>query len=155
MANPATAAQGLRKSSRDKVVLDGLDLAVPTGTIFALPGPNGVGKTIAVRTLSALVSHDAVSGEIRVSRLGSGTADLYATRGKSEVSVLEAPPSGRTRTPRPPQRATTSSNPPTGQSEGQGQLRQRQRRSRRHTVAPTPGIPCPLSGPAPPGNMAI
>ncbi|MGH3192554.1 MAG: hypothetical protein ACRDPY_34885 [Streptosporangiaceae bacterium] len=40
----AIAVTGLRKSFGDKVVLDGIDLAVPEGTIFALLGPNGVGK---------------------------------------------------------------------------------------------------------------
>ncbi|MFE7650093.1 ABC transporter, partial [Streptomyces phaeoluteigriseus] len=36
----AISAVGLRKSYGDKVVLDGVDLAVPQGTIFALLGPN-------------------------------------------------------------------------------------------------------------------
>jgi ABC-2 type transport system ATP-binding protein len=42
---PAIAAVGLRKSYGDKVVLDGIDLTVPAGTIFSLLGPNGAGKT--------------------------------------------------------------------------------------------------------------
>lgn len=37
-------ATGLRKSFGDKVVLDGINLHVPEGTIFALLGPNGAGK---------------------------------------------------------------------------------------------------------------
>ncbi|MEU2508012.1 ATP-binding cassette domain-containing protein, partial [Streptomyces sp. NPDC007863] len=59
MTNPAIAANGLRKSYGDKVVLDGVDLAVPEGTIFALLGPNGAGKTTAVKILSTLVTADA------------------------------------------------------------------------------------------------
>ncbi|MER7048432.1 ABC transporter, partial [Streptomyces jumonjinensis] len=39
----AIAAKGLRKSYGDKVVLDGVDLTVPEGTIFSLLGPNGAG----------------------------------------------------------------------------------------------------------------
>ena len=35
----AIAATGLRKSFGDKVVLDGIDLSVAEGTIFALLGP--------------------------------------------------------------------------------------------------------------------
>ncbi|HKE72184.1 MAG TPA: ATP-binding cassette domain-containing protein [Acidimicrobiales bacterium] len=66
MTNLAIAAHGLRKSYRDKVVLDGVDLAVPEGTIFALLGPNGAGKTTAVRILSTLIAPDPGSGEIRV-----------------------------------------------------------------------------------------
>ncbi|MFB6900288.1 ABC transporter, partial [Streptomyces hydrogenans] len=39
----AITATGLRKSYGDKVVLDGVDLTVPEGTVFALLGPNGAG----------------------------------------------------------------------------------------------------------------
>ncbi|GAA1841274.1 ATP-binding cassette domain-containing protein [Actinomadura bangladeshensis] len=62
MTNPAIAARGLRKSYRDKsgekVVLDGVDLSVPEGTIFSLLGPNGAGKTTTVQILSTLLSPD-------------------------------------------------------------------------------------------------
>jgi ABC-2 type transport system ATP-binding protein len=66
MTTLAIAANGLRKSYGDKVVLDGVDLAVPEGTIFALLGPNGAGKTTAVKILSTLISPDPASGAIRV-----------------------------------------------------------------------------------------
>ncbi|WP_326616910.1 ATP-binding cassette domain-containing protein [Streptomyces anulatus] len=66
MTHPAIAANGLRKSYGDKVVLDGIDLAVPAGTVFALLGPNGAGKTTVVKILSTLISPGAGSGEIRV-----------------------------------------------------------------------------------------
>jgi ABC-2 type transport system ATP-binding protein len=66
MTNLAIAATGLRKSYGDKVVLDGVDLSVPTGTIFALLGPNGAGKTTAVQILSTLISAGPGSGVIRV-----------------------------------------------------------------------------------------
>jgi ABC-2 type transport system ATP-binding protein len=63
MTNLAVAASGLRKSYRDKtgekVVLDGIDLAVPQGTIFSLLGPNGAGKTTTVQILSTLLKADA------------------------------------------------------------------------------------------------
>ncbi len=62
MSTLAIAAHGLRKSYRDrsgdKVVLDGIDLAVPEGTIFSLLGPNGAGKTTAVQILSTLIGAD-------------------------------------------------------------------------------------------------
>ncbi|MET7451535.1 ATP-binding cassette domain-containing protein [Streptomyces sp. NPDC005574] len=64
MTNLAIAATGLRKSYGEKVVLDGVDLAVPEGTTFSLLGPNGAGKTTAVKILSTLITADA--GEIRV-----------------------------------------------------------------------------------------
>src|SRR6516162_3626204 len=60
----AIAVAGLRKSFGDKVVLDGIDLTVAEGTIFALLGPNGAGKTTMIHILSTLIGADA--GEIRV-----------------------------------------------------------------------------------------
>ncbi len=56
--------RGLRKSFGDHVVLDGIDLDVAAGTIFALLGPNGAGKTTTVQILSTLIRAD--SGEARV-----------------------------------------------------------------------------------------
>ncbi|BFU45259.1 ATP-binding cassette domain-containing protein [Krasilnikovia sp. MM14-A1004] len=61
---PAIAATGLRKSFGDQVVLDGIDLHVPRGTVFSLLGANGAGKTTTVRILSTLSSADA--GDVRV-----------------------------------------------------------------------------------------
>jgi ABC-2 type transport system ATP-binding protein len=58
------AATGLRKSYGETLALDGIDLQVAEGTIFALLGPNGAGKTTAVQILSSLISPDG--GEVRV-----------------------------------------------------------------------------------------
>ena len=55
---------GLRKAYGDHTVLDGIDLHVPAGSIFALLGPNGAGKTTTVQILSTLIRPDA--GQIRV-----------------------------------------------------------------------------------------
>jgi ABC-2 type transport system ATP-binding protein len=62
----ATAIQvrGLRKSYGKQVVLDGIDLDVADGSVFALLGPNGAGKTTAVHILSTLIAPDA--GEILI-----------------------------------------------------------------------------------------
>jgi ABC-2 type transport system ATP-binding protein len=57
-SRPAIAVTGLRKSFGDHVVLDDLDLRVPRGTVFALLGANGAGKTTAVRILSTLLGAD-------------------------------------------------------------------------------------------------
>ncbi|GAA1246315.1 daunorubicin resistance protein DrrA family ABC transporter ATP-binding protein [Pseudonocardia aurantiaca] len=60
---PAIAVSGLRKSYGDHVVLDGIDLHVPAGTIFALLGPNGAGKTTTVQILTTLIG---ASGDVHV-----------------------------------------------------------------------------------------
>ncbi len=54
MNGSAIAASGLRKAYKDKIVLDGIDLDVRTGAIFALLGPNGAGKTTTVNVLTTL-----------------------------------------------------------------------------------------------------
>ncbi len=64
MREPAIAATGVRKSFGDTLVLDGVDVTVDEGTIFALLGPNGAGKTTIVRILTTLLPADA--GELRV-----------------------------------------------------------------------------------------
>jgi ABC-2 type transport system ATP-binding protein len=66
MIRPASAivALGLRKSYGDHLVLDGVELDVAEGTIFALLGPNGAGKTTIVNILTTLIGADA--GTLRV-----------------------------------------------------------------------------------------
>jgi ABC-2 type transport system ATP-binding protein len=61
---PAIAVTGLRRSYGSQVVLDGIDLHVPEGTVFSLLGPNGAGKTTVVQILSTLIRADA--GEARI-----------------------------------------------------------------------------------------
>ena len=63
-SEPAIDARAVRKSFVEHIVLDGVDLTVTEGTIFALLGPNGAGKTTMVRILSTLIAADA--GDIRV-----------------------------------------------------------------------------------------
>jgi ABC-2 type transport system ATP-binding protein len=60
----AISVVGLRKSYGEQLVLDGIDLEIPEGTIFSLLGPNGAGKTTMVQILSTLIGADA--GELRV-----------------------------------------------------------------------------------------
>jgi ABC-2 type transport system ATP-binding protein len=50
--------RGLRKAFGDHVVLDGIDLDVAAGTICALLGSNGAGKTTIVRILTTLLKPD-------------------------------------------------------------------------------------------------
>ncbi|SDJ81531.1 ABC-2 type transport system ATP-binding protein [Nonomuraea maritima] len=61
---PAIQVCGLQKSYKELRVLRGVDLEVARGSIFALLGSNGAGKTTAVRILSTLLRADA--GTVRV-----------------------------------------------------------------------------------------
>jgi ABC-2 type transport system ATP-binding protein len=63
-ARSAIVATGLRKAFGDNLVLDGVDLDVAEGTVFALLGPNGAGKTTIVHILSTLIPADA--GTLRI-----------------------------------------------------------------------------------------
>ena len=54
----AIEAVRLRKSYGDHVVLDGIGVRVPRGSVFALLGPNGAGKTTTVRILATLAAPD-------------------------------------------------------------------------------------------------
>jgi ABC-2 type transport system ATP-binding protein len=51
--------QGLEKSYEDLLVLRGVDFDVARGSIFALLGSNGAGKTTVVKILSTLLKADA------------------------------------------------------------------------------------------------
>jgi ABC-2 type transport system ATP-binding protein len=63
-ARIAVRVIGLRKAFGEKVVLDGIDLEIAEGSVFALLGPNGAGKTTTVQILSTLIRADA--GDIQV-----------------------------------------------------------------------------------------
>jgi ABC-2 type transport system ATP-binding protein len=60
----AIAATGLRKSFDGNVVLDGVELTVARGTVFALLGPNGAGKTTMVNIFATLLEADA--GQVQI-----------------------------------------------------------------------------------------
>ncbi|WP_433605627.1 ATP-binding cassette domain-containing protein [Prescottella agglutinans] len=78
----AVSVTGLRKTFDGRTVLDGVDLRVPAGTVFALLGANGAGKTTTVRVLSTLLPFDA--GEVEVAG-HSLPSDARAVR--ADISV--------------------------------------------------------------------
>ena len=61
---PAISVKGLQKSYKDLHVLRGVDFDVARGSIFALLGSNGAGKTTVVRILSTLLKADAGTASI-------------------------------------------------------------------------------------------
>ena len=96
-AGPAVDVRGLRKSYGAKRAVDGIDLRVERGEIFAVLGPNGAGKTTTVEILEGFRHRDA--GEVRVlgedpqtagrawrSRLG---VVLQDSRDQAELTVAE------------------------------------------------------------------
>ena len=64
MSDHVIAVDGLGKRFGSVVALDGIDLAVPEGTILGLLGPNGAGKTTTVRVLTTILEPD--EGQVRV-----------------------------------------------------------------------------------------
>ncbi len=81
MTTLAIAADGLRKSYGDKVVLDGVDLAVPEGTVFSLLGPNGAGKTTTVQILSTLIPADGGTVQVAGHDLARSPDDVRGAIG--------------------------------------------------------------------------
>ena len=61
---PAISARGLVKHFGDVKAVDGIDLDVPRGMIFAILGPNGAGKTTLMRMLATLAKPDAGSASV-------------------------------------------------------------------------------------------
>ena len=61
---PAIRVQGIEKSYQDLHVLRGVDFEVAPGSIFALLGSNGAGKTTIVRILSTLLRPDAGTASV-------------------------------------------------------------------------------------------
>ncbi|HEV2816276.1 MAG TPA: ATP-binding cassette domain-containing protein [Allosphingosinicella sp.] len=57
--NLAIEANGLVKSFDGKRAVNGIDLAVPEGSIYGILGPNGAGKTTTLRMLLGIIEPDA------------------------------------------------------------------------------------------------
>ena len=106
MANQlAVSVQGLTKvyeskASGKKIAVDGIDLEVKVGEIFAILGPNGAGKTTAVEILEGYRDRDG--GEVKVlgldpAKLGSESwawrnrigIVLQSTNDSQDLSVSE------------------------------------------------------------------
>ncbi|WP_062464368.1 ATP-binding cassette domain-containing protein [Demequina soli] len=60
----AIEAHGLVKTFGAQRAVDGLDLQVPTGTVYGVLGPNGAGKTTTIRMLATLLPLDGGSATV-------------------------------------------------------------------------------------------
>ena len=61
---PRVVSTGLTKRFRHQVVVDHIDLDVPSGAVYGFLGPNGSGKTTTIRMLLGLIS--ATEGRIEL-----------------------------------------------------------------------------------------
>jgi len=73
---PAIHVQGLEKSYQKLEVLRGVNFDVSRGSIFALLGSNGAGKTTVVRILSTLLKADAGTASVNAFDVATQAADV-------------------------------------------------------------------------------
>jgi ABC-2 type transport system ATP-binding protein len=74
----AISARGLVKHFGDVKAVDGIDLDVPRGMIFAILGPNGAGKTTLLRMLATLAAPDAGNASVMGHDLIAAPHDVRA-----------------------------------------------------------------------------
>jgi daunorubicin/doxorubicin transport system ATP-binding protein len=60
----AIEATGLVKTFGETRAVDGVDLAVPSGSVYGVLGPNGAGKTTTIRMLATLIRPDAGTARV-------------------------------------------------------------------------------------------
>jgi ABC-2 type transport system ATP-binding protein len=76
LQRPAIRVQGLEKSYKELHVLRGVDFSVAPGSIFALLGSNGAGKTTVVKILSTLLKADAGTAGVHGFDVATQPADV-------------------------------------------------------------------------------
>jgi ABC-2 type transport system ATP-binding protein len=76
MTESAVHVSGLEKSYKDLQVLRGVDFDVARGSIFALLGSNGAGKTTIVKILATLLKADAGTAAVNGFDVATQSADV-------------------------------------------------------------------------------
>ncbi|NYG05700.1 ABC-2 type transport system ATP-binding protein [Phycicoccus badiiscoriae] len=74
--SPAIAVRNLQKAYQDLAVLRGVDFEVAAGSVFALLGANGAGKTTVVRVLATLLKADAGTAVVNGFDVGTQPAKV-------------------------------------------------------------------------------
>jgi ABC-2 type transport system ATP-binding protein len=91
-AEPAVQVSGLRKQYRDVTAVDGIDLQIRRGEIFALLGPNGAGKTTTVEILAGYRDRDG--GQATVLGVDPASRGRAGRRWRARLGiVLQSPAS--------------------------------------------------------------
>ena len=78
--------QGLHKSYADTKAVDGIDLTISKGEIFALLGPNGAGKTTTVEILEGFRTAD--SGSISVLGFDPATRGVQSRIWRNRIGIV-------------------------------------------------------------------
>ena len=76
---PAIRVEGLERSYKELVVLRGVDFEVARGSIFALLGSNGAGKTTVIKILSTLLKADAGAASVNGFDVATQAAKVRAS----------------------------------------------------------------------------
>jgi ABC-2 type transport system ATP-binding protein len=88
VAELALASAGLTKQFRGgQLAVDGIDLAVPAGSVYGFLGPNGSGKTTTIRMLLGLIQPTSGSHDVLGLPMPAGQADALPLVG----SLVEGP----------------------------------------------------------------
>jgi ABC-2 type transport system ATP-binding protein len=88
LAELALASSGLTKQFRSgQLAVDGIDLAVPTGSVYGFLGPNGSGKTTTIRMLLGLIQPTAGRHDVLGQPMPDGQAEALPLVG----SLVEGP----------------------------------------------------------------
>ena len=82
----AIEVKGLVKRYGAKTAVDGIDLSVESGEIFALLGPNGAGKTTTVEILEGY--RIATAGEVKVLGFNPATKGSAGQRWRNQIGIV-------------------------------------------------------------------
>jgi ABC-2 type transport system ATP-binding protein len=86
MSEVAISVRGLRKTYGDNVAVDGIDLDVARGEVFALLGPNGAGKTTTVEILEGYRRRD--SGDVSVLGVDPGGPEKAVSAWRARIGIV-------------------------------------------------------------------
>src|SRR5215469_6396327 len=91
----ALLTTGLTKRFGDRTVVDGVDLAIPSGSVCGFVGPNGAGKTTTIRMLLGLIRPTAGGGSILGGSLAVPASYLHKVGALIEAPAFYPQLSGR------------------------------------------------------------
>lgn len=78
--------RGIRAGFGGRLVLDGVDLTVPSGSIVAVLGPSGCGKTTLLRTIAGF--HQPLDGQVRIADHVVASSRAYVRPERRGVGIV-------------------------------------------------------------------